>query len=123
MSPLANIIRLFLKVWVITVALETLTLFAVAFLWLREERRRWSVGLLLFCGIACSSATLPYLNLVLPLYIRSSYALFHIVGETLVILAETVFYRFVLQLNWPRALALSAVCNAVSATVGLLFFG
>lgn len=124
MSPLANIIHLFLRAWVITVVLETLVLFAAVFLWLRKERERqqWSFGLLLFCGIAASALTHPYLNLVLPLYIRGSYTLFLIVGETLVILAETVFYRFVLRLDWRRSLALSAVCNAVSASAGLLFF-
>lgn len=44
------------------------------------------------------------------------------VVEALVVLAETFAYRLILPVEWPRALALSFVANAASATVGMLHY-
>ena len=42
--------------------------------------------------------------------------------ETGVVLAESVAYRLIVPLAWPRALAASLIANAASTTVGLAYY-
>lgn len=42
--------------------------------------------------------------------------------EALVCLAESVVYRFLLPLAWPKALAVSVMANAASTIAGLLYY-
>jgi hypothetical protein len=110
---------LFLKAWLFTIAIETLLLFVVIRLWFKIPKAAISNALLLFAGIYCSATTLPYLWFVLPSFL-SPYAVFLLVGETLVFLVEAVFYYFVLKIGMPRSLLVSLVCNAASFLGGLL---
>ena len=123
---------LFLKALLLTDGVETLVLFLVIKLWLKIPRAVLSNALLLFSGIYCSATTVPYLWFVLPpLWRRLSlpdslgsyrYALFLVVGESLVFLAEAVFYFFVLRIGVWRSLLVSLVCNAASLVAGFVIF-
>ncbi|MBN1226769.1 MAG: hypothetical protein JXA79_07235, partial [Deltaproteobacteria bacterium] len=107
---------------VVTVSLETVVLFLLVRLYLKKGRQELSNQLLLFTGIFCSFATLPYLWFVLPYYLRDkSYYLFIIVGEISVTLIESVIIYFVLRLNYRRSLVISVLCNVVSVAFGMLF--
>lgn len=45
-----------------------------------------------------------------------------IIGELSVVLAETVFYRMILNADWKKAVLFSVCCNAASAATGRLIF-
>jgi len=111
----------FLMALVSTVAVETLVLFLLVRLWFRIQSRVLSNALLLFAGLFCSAATLPYLWFVLPRFLKS-YTLLAVVGELLILLVEAVFYYFVLKLGLRRSLLVSFVCNLASVISGLLIF-
>ncbi len=109
----------FLMALVSTVAIETLVLFLLVRLWFKIPSRVLSNALLLFAGLFCSAATLPYLWFVLPRFLKS-YTLLAVVGEVLILLVEAVFYYFVLKLGLRRSLLVSFVCNLASVMSGLL---
>ena len=123
---------LFLKALLLTDGVETLVLFLVIRLWFRIPRPVLPNALLLFAGIYYSATTLPYLWFVLPPlwsavplpdFLSSyRYAAFLVVGESLVFLAEAVFYFFVLKIGVRRSLLVSLVCNAASLVAGLVIF-
>jgi hypothetical protein len=121
---------LFLEALLLTDVIETLVLFLVIRLWLKIPRPVLSNALLLFAGIYCSATTLPYLWFVLPPLwaglrlpgFLHSYAAFLVVGESLVFLAEAVFYYFVLKIGVWRSAIVSLVCNATSLVAGLVIF-
>ena len=110
---------LFLKEWVLTIAIESLVLFVIIRLWFKIPKTTLSNALLVFAGIYCSATTLPYLWFVLPSFLHS-YSVFLVVGETLVFLVEAIFYYFVLNIGLRRSLLVSFVCNSASLAVGLL---
>ena len=117
----APISIVFLKALALTDAVETVGLFLIIRLWFKIPRPVLSNALLLFAGIYCSATTLPYLWFIVPhLLPRCSYSVFLIVGESLVFLAEAVFYYFVLRIGVVRSLIVSLVCNAASLVAGLL---
>jgi hypothetical protein len=109
----------FLKALLSTIAVETLVLFLVVRLWFRIQHQVLANALLVFAGIFCSAATLPYLWFVLPRFLKS-YALLAVVGELLVFLVEAVFYNHVLKIGVRRSLLVSFVCNLASVMIGLL---
>ena len=74
---------------------------------------------LIFLGIFCQIATLPYLWFLFPLFIHSR-ILFTISGEISVALGEAVIYLFFLKVGLKRSLMLSFFCNAVSFLAGIL---
>jgi hypothetical protein len=73
---------------------------------------------LIFCGIACSGSTLPYLWFILPVFLPQN-PYYIIVGEIGVTLIETTFYYFILNLNYKKSFLLSLVCNLTSFVIGL----
>jgi hypothetical protein len=107
----------FLVALVSTVATETAVLFLLVRCWFKPPATQLSNALVLFAGVFCSSATLPYLWFVLPGFLKP-YALLAIVGESAVFLIEAVFYYFVLRIGWKRSLLVSFVCNLASVLVG-----
>lgn len=109
----------FLKSLVATVAIEATALFLVTRFWFNIQRGVVSNASLLFTGILCSFATLPYLWFVLPRLLQP-YLLLAVVGELLVFLAEATIYYFVLRIGVKRSLLVSFVCNLASVVGGLL---
>ena len=109
---------LFLKALAVTVSVETLVLLLLAKPILKTGL---PVSRLIFAGILCSAATLPYLWFVFPRFIQDRTVMI-IIGEASVVLAETVFYRMILNVDWKKAVLFSVCCNAASMATGRLIF-
>jgi hypothetical protein len=109
---------LFLKALVLTITVETIALLVLARLVLG---RAIPVFRLVFAGILCSAATLPYLWFVLPRFIPDRSVMI-VAGEVAVILAEAACYRMVLGVDWKCAALFSVCCNLVSMAAGILVF-
>ncbi|MFA5929639.1 MAG: hypothetical protein WC861_02045 [Candidatus Micrarchaeia archaeon] len=112
--------QLFLSALLFTVAVETAVLFLCARVLFKMKAKDAPDALLLFCGIALSCATLPYVWFIFPSF--ASGAAYVAGAELFAFAAEAIGYRFLLRVGWKRALALSFVCNAASFLLGLLFF-
>ncbi len=111
--------NLFLLALLLTVAVETALLFIIVRLVFKDKKI--SNGLLLFTGIICSFATLPYLWFILPFFLTSR-ALYLLVGELSVFLIEAIIIYFILKLDIRKALLVSFICNLVSFLLGLVIF-
>ncbi len=108
----------FLQALLLTLAVETAMLFLLVRRGYKLPASAVSNTLLLFAGVYCSFATLPYLWFVLP-HVLKPYLVLAIGGEILIFLVETVFYYFVLRLGLRRSLLASGLCNAASILAGL----
>ena len=106
----------FLFSLLLTIIVETLVLFFVVKYFFKLKRI--SNSLLIFLGIFCSFATLPYLWFIFPLFLETR-NIFILFGEFLVVLIESIIYYFVLKVGWKKAVVLSLVCNLASFLVGL----
>jgi hypothetical protein len=112
--------QLFLSALFFTVAVETAALFLCARLLLRMKRKDASDGALLFCGIALSLATLPYVWFIFPSFLQGAA---YIAGaELFAFIAEAIGYKLILRVDWKKAALLSFACNASSFLLGLLAF-
>ena len=98
--------RLFLTL-VPTIAIE------LAVLWMLRERR----ADVLWSSVVVNILTNIPLNLFV-IYISGSWMAL-LIGELLVLLVETLWYRYFVG-EWRRAFAYSALCNAISFLIGLL---
>ena len=103
-----------------TVAVETTALFICARVLFRMKQKDASDALLLFCGVALSCATLPYVWFIFPSF--ASGTVYVALAEAFAFAAEAVGYKFILRVDWKRAAALSFICNAASFLLGLLVF-
>ena len=112
----------FLLSLALTLMVETGVLFLLARLWLKEDFKQASNAKLVFGGVFGSFATLPYLWFVLPVWLKT-YMVLIIGGEILVVFLELVFYCFLFNITWRKALIVSVCCNAVSILAGLLVMG
>ena len=112
--------QLFLFALLFTVAVETVALFLCARVLFKMKTKDAPDTLLLFCGIALSCATLPYVWFIFPML--ASGTAYMALAEAFAFAAEAVGYKFILKTSWTRALALSFICNAASFLLGLLFF-
>ena len=111
---------LFLFSLLFTVAVETAALFLCARVLFRMTRKEASDALLLFCGVALSFATLPYVWFIFPMFASG---IAYVAGaEIFAFAAEAIGYKFILHVGYKRALALSFICNAASFLLGLLVF-
>jgi len=112
--------QLFLYALLFTVTVETATLFLCARLLFKMKRKDAPDALLLFCGIALSFATLPYVWFLFPAF--TSGAAYVVCAELFAFAAEAIGYKYILRVDWKRAAALSFICNAASFLLGLLIF-
>ena len=112
--------QLFIYALFFTVAVETAVLFLCARVLFRMKAKEAPDALLLFCGVALSLATLPYVWFVFPMF--SSGTVYIALAELFAFAAETIGYKFILRTDWKRAAALSLICNAASFLLGLLVF-
>lgn len=109
---------LFLIFLAITIAIEMAVLILMVRYYLKIGPEKIPISLLIFAGFV-SFATLPYVWFLLPQLIVSSYILYVIVAEIIVLISEAIFYYFVLKTNWKQSFFLSFVCNLVSYLAGL----
>ena len=112
--------QMFLGALCFTVAVETAILFLCARLLFKMKQKEAPDALLLFCGIALSLATLPYVWFIFPMF--ASGTAYVVLAELFAFAAEAVGYRFILHVDWKRAAALSFICNAASFLPGILVF-
>ena len=112
--------QLFLCALFFTVAVETAVLFLCVRHLFKMKRKDAPDVLLLFCGMALSFATLPYVWFIFPMF--ASGATYMAAAEIFAFVAEAVGYKFILRVGWKRAAALSFICNAASFLIGLLIF-
>ena len=112
--------QLFLYALFFTVAVETAALFLCARILFKMKRKDAPDALLLFCGIALSCATLPYVWFIFPMFTNG--AVYVASAELFAFAAEAVGYKFLLRVGWRRAAELSFICNAASFLLGLVFF-
>ena len=112
--------QLFLGALFFTAAVETAALFLCARVLLKMKQKQAPDALLLFCGIALSCATLPYVWFVFPML--ASGVAYIALAEAFAFAAEAIGYKFILRVDWKRAAALSFICNAASFLLGLLVF-
>jgi len=83
-------------------------------LWMLRERRADVLG----SSVVVNILTNIPLNLCL-LYVSSSWMAVVVGGELLVLLVETLWYRYFVG-EWRRAFVYSLLCNAISFLIGLL---
>jgi hypothetical protein len=102
-----------------TICIETAVLYAALRFVYRYGKEALSVRTILFAGIIASFATLPYVWFIVPYFART-YVVFVIAGEGFALIAECVFYCFILRVARIRAFVLSLLCNAASFSAGLL---
>lgn len=112
-------IHLFLKALSLTIVIETLILFLMIRLFYRIPQRKISDALLIFSGVICSAATLPYLWFVFPICFNH-YCPYIIFGETVIILVEAALYCYILKIDFKWAVMISMCCNAVSYFLSFL---
>jgi len=113
--------QLFLYALFFTVAVETAALFLCARVLFKMKAKEAPDALLLFCGIALSLDTLPYVWFIFPAFLGSG-AAYVAAAELFAFAAEAVGYKIILHTNWKRAAALSLICNAASFLLGLAIF-
>ena len=111
---------LFLYALLFTMAVETAALLLAARLLFKMKQKEAPDALLLFCGMALSFATLPYVWFIFPML--ASGMAYIALAEAFAFAAEAIGYKFILKTGWKRAAALSLICNAASFLLGLLFF-
>ncbi len=83
------------------------------------KKNKIPIKKVIISGFIASALTLPYLWFILPPFIKSTYYL--LIGESLVIAAETLIYFYLLDLDLKRSFVISLVANIVSFLIGLWF--
>ena len=104
----------FIVALLITITIEAFVLFA--FLYKKEQFIN-----ILYASVIASSLTLPYLWFVLPAFIGDNF-LYILVGEFLVFVIESFFYKIFLKISTKKAFLISLVANASSFLFGLIVF-
>ena len=110
----------FLFSLIFTISIETVVLFYLIRFYFKMDKSQLSNPLLIFSGIICSMATLPYLWFIFPVFLKSR-TMFMLIGEIYVALVEAVILSFLLRLEAKKALIASVACNVISFIFGLLF--
>jgi hypothetical protein len=103
---------------ILSIAVEAVIAFALV------RGLRWGRGLL--AALAATLGTLfthPVVwTIVPPLETPLGYATAVVLAETGVVLAESVAYRLIVPLAWPRALVASLIANGGSVAAGLVYY-
>ncbi|MFH1667399.1 MAG: hypothetical protein ABH884_00040 [Candidatus Komeilibacteria bacterium] len=108
----------FLLALLLTVVLETLTLFFVARYLLKIKTKTRDI---VYWGVFVNLFSLPYLWFVFPLFIPS-YDISILIGEILVVIIELVILFKALKISLKEAFSLSLIANFVSYVIGIILF-
>jgi len=111
----------FIFALLITVAVETLVLFALVRKHLHLPAKKLGNRLVAFSGVLASALTLPYLWFVLPYFI-GNYWEYVFFSEAFAIIVEAAIYHVLLKQEFRRALLLSLACNLVSFALGFAIY-
>jgi len=101
-----------------TVIIETIIMIFFVKKVYKKEMEHISWGLLIFTGLFCSFATIPYLWFIAPPFLHSR-ALLYSIGEIAVFLIETVIIFYTLRIKFTKALIISLSCNLASFLIGI----
>lgn len=93
---------------------------AVFFVKYFYKHKEIKISNIVFVGFIVNALTLPYFWFIFPVYVfdRNIYI---IVGESLVILVETIMYNQLLKLKLSESFIVSLAANSLSMLLGLLF--
>ncbi|HEX37498.1 MAG TPA: hypothetical protein ENG70_01365 [Candidatus Cloacimonetes bacterium] len=108
----------FLFALVDTVVIETVVLILFVKRIYKKEMEDVSWERVIFSGIICSFATLPYLWFIAPIFLPTK-ALLYSIGEIGVFLLESVILYFLLRIKFTRAIVISLCCNLASFLLGI----
>ncbi|MCD6329106.1 MAG: hypothetical protein J7M10_01945 [Candidatus Cloacimonetes bacterium] len=84
----------------------------------RKDMEHITWDRLIFTGVFCSFATIPYLWFIAPYFLQSK-ALLYSVGEIAIFLMEAVIILFVLRIKFSKAIIISLSCNLASFLLGV----
>jgi len=101
-----------------TVIIETIVMIFLVKKIYKKDMEHVSWERLIFTGVFCSFASLPYLWFVAPYFLQSK-ALLYSVGEISIFLIESVMIFFILRIKFTRALIISLICNLASFLLGM----
>jgi hypothetical protein len=107
----------FLQALLLTSIIETSLMFLMLRYAYRVPQSSLPTRIILFGGVLCSCATLPYVWFVFPAFISHFYA-YTFVAEAFAVSAETIIIFFLLRLSLKRSFWLSVICNGCSFLVG-----
>ncbi|MBN2520618.1 MAG: hypothetical protein JXB17_08955 [Bacteroidales bacterium] len=107
----------FLKSLGLTILVETITLFVLTKLIIKNPDVK--IWIILLAGIIASFATLPYLWFILPLFIKTK-IFYIIISESSAVIIETFILSGFLKTNLKKAFVFSFFCNLTSYLIGLL---
>lgn len=102
-----------------TVVIETIVLFFAI-----RKIYKWHVenSDIIFLGIFCTFATLPYVWFILPMIkVYSSYMLYVLISELFVLLVEMIILYKVMKVSYRDALVLATLMNLSSYLLGELY--
>ena len=101
-----------------TVIIETIVMIFFVKKIYKKDMEHVSWERLIFAGVFCSFATIPYLWFIAPYFLPSK-ALLYPVGEIAVFLIESVMIFFIFRIKFTRALIISLSCNLASFLLGM----
>lgn len=117
------IIYRFLIGFIITVVIESITVYlASVFLAKKYKKKSYAIANpkdFFLLGILPSALTLPYLWFVISFFITDAIQRI-VVGEMIVVIAETILLKLLSQYNLKICLALSILANFNSLAIGRL---
>lgn len=102
-----------------TILIEIIVLYFILKIRYLNNNVKYKYSQILFIGILCSFATLPYLWFILPILLND-YILYNIIGEIFVIIIESLILYFYLKLPYKKMLIVSFTCNIISYSIGLI---
>lgn len=76
-----------------------------------------STKIIIACGFI-SVITLPFVWFVFP-NIINNYIIYVAIAETFAVVAEMIFYFYILKISWSKAFLVSFLCNLTSFLFGL----
>jgi len=101
-----------------TIIVETIVMIFLVKKMYKKDMEHVSWERLIFAGVFCSFASLPYLWFIAPYFLHTK-ALLYSVGEISVFLIESVIIYFILRIKFTRALIISLSCNLASFLLGM----
>ncbi len=101
-----------------TIIVETIVMIFLVKKMYKKDMEHVSWERLIFAGVFCSFASLPYLWFIAPYFLHTK-ALLYSVGEISVFLIESVIIYFILRIKFTRALIISLSCNLASFLLGI----
>ena len=100
----------------LTIAIEIpIVISVIKYLFKRKEIK---ISEIIFVGVLASVITLPYFWFILPAFVSNRRECI-VIGETMVIIVETIIYNRLLKLKFSESFIISLTANISSMLFGL----